>query len=177
MDDFSGDLQAWTVDGGTWAIEAGALEQHDDAASATLIYVPGFDDLADLRLQASTTAVSGDVGGAVELVARIDPTNPGNRYWCGFQPADGYLIVRIDANYLKVSDPIDFQVDLSQTPDYDPAASHTLHFELLGTMLHCWVEGVVGADATASDDTYTHGMFGLKTYQQRARFDDVAVCP
>jgi hypothetical protein len=176
-DDFSGDLRAWTVDGGTWAIDAGALEQQDETASAALIYVPGFADLADQRLQATTTAVSGDVGGALELAARIDPANPGNRYWCGFQPADGYLIVRVDANYLKVNDPIAFQVDLSQTPNYDPAASHTLHFELQGTTLHCWVEGVVGADATTSDGTYTQGLFGLKTYLQRARFDDMAVCP
>jgi hypothetical protein len=175
-DDFSGDLADWSIGSGTWAIQGGALAQLDALAATTLIYVPSVD-LDDQRLQTTITMVSGDTSGAVELVARIDPDNPGNRYWCAFQPSDGWLVIRAEANYVKVAEPVAFQVDLGQTPGYSATASHVMRFDVVGTTLHCWVEGVVGADATTSDALYTHGAPGVKTYLKHALFDDFVVCP
>jgi hypothetical protein len=175
-DDFSGDLGQWQIDSGTWSIQGGALAQLDPLAGTTLIYVPDVV-LGDQRLQATTTMVSGATGGAIELVARIDPDNPGNRYWCAFQPSDGWLVIRAEADYLKLAEPVAFQVDLAQTPGYSATASHVMHFDVVGTTLHCWVEGVVGADATTSDGLYTQGSVGLKTYLKHALFDDFTVCP
>ena len=177
FDDFGSGLADWQADSGNWTIENGALVQQDEQSGQPTIRVPAFPTLADQRLRATTKAVSGPTNGAIQLVARIDPSNPGNRYWCAFQPWDGWFIIRVEANYLTVNDPVAFQVNLSLTPGYSPTASRVMHFDVVGTMLKCWVEGVVGADATTSDGLYTQGAFGLKTYYQRVSFDDVTVCP
>jgi hypothetical protein len=176
-DDFGLGLADWQIDSGSWVVENGTLVQQEELSGAPTIWMPSFSNLADHRLRATTKAVSGALYGAIQLVARIDPNNPGNRYWCAYQPWDGWLIIRVEANYQTVNDPVSFQVNLSQTAGYSPTDSRVMHFEVVGTMLHCWVEGVVGADATTSDGTYTQGGFGLKTYFQRVSFDDVTACP
>lgn len=175
-DDFSGDLSAWQAMNGTWEIDGGALVQQDETVPETQIFVPSFGELTDYRVQVTTTMVDGATENTTELVARIDPQNPGNRYWCGFQVSAGRIIIRVDANYQKVIDTNNTVVDLTQTPGYSPTAPHVMNFEVIGNALHCWVEGVVGADVTGLDNTYESGTFGLKTYLQHASFDDVVVC-
>ena len=178
FDDFSGNLSKWQVDSGSWAIESGALAQTDPLAATTLIFATGdTNNLTDQRIQALTTLVAGDTSGAIELVARIDPASPGNRYWCAFQPSDGWLVIRVEANYVKVADIVEFQVDLTDTPGYVATDPHMMHFDVVGTQLHCWVDGVVGAEAIVSNGTYDKGTFGAKTYVKHARFDDFTVCP
>lgn len=177
FDDFGSGLADWQIESGSWGIENGALVQQDKSLGTPTIRVPSFPNLADHRLSATITPLSGALYGAVQLVARIDPNNPGNRYWCAFQPWDGWLIIRVEANYQTVNDPVSFQVNLSQTPGYTPTDTRVMHFDVVGTTLKCWVEGVVGADATTSDGTYAQGTFGLKTYFQSVSFDDVTACP
>src|SRR6185436_13613716 len=101
-DDFSGGLGQWQAGLGDWQLEDGGVAQVNDAQPETLLYVPATANYGDIRLQAKTRMVSsGGSDGTTELVARADPNNPGNRYWCGFQHSTGWLIIRPDANYLK----------------------------------------------------------------------------
>jgi hypothetical protein len=62
-------------------------------------------------------------------------------------------------------------------PGYAPTMTVTMNVEAVGSSIRCWLEEIPAADLTVTDDAYTTGAVGFKTYQIAAAYEGLRVCP
>src|SRR5262249_17723451 len=117
----------------------------------------------------------GGIAGAMELAFRLDAAMPRAQYFCNWEPYDGnFLVETSDAN-ANVSVLVLKYIDPMTIPNYDPKMYVTMHVNVAGSTIHCWLEEVTDADITLSDPTHATGTFGVKTYAMGTAFDFVRV--
>ena len=165
----------WHLDSGTWS-ESGGQANETSASGGTAIWVNGFDTATDYEVvttaRARSTPTNDD---ALEIAIRVSKTPTSYRYQCSWEPGDKFLRL-FDVPRTRTND-----VDLPIAQSFDPLQSFTIHARITGATLHCWVDGVIGADATV---TFTAGQlgnglgagtFGLATYNLAGAFDYIHV--
>jgi hypothetical protein len=167
----------WDLDSGSWGEALGNFSE-TISTGGTAVWVNGFATATDYKVTVAATAqantpVSDD---ALEIVVRVTNDPNHTRYQCSWEPGD---------KTLRIFDvPRTHTNDLDGAPSaqaLDPFGTYTIHANVTGKTIHCYVDGVVTADLTLqlTDAQIAAGLgmgtFGLGTYNQSVAFDYIRV--
>ena len=115
---------------------------------------------------------------AIEIAVRVMNDANHTRYQCSWEPGDKTLrLFDVPRTHTNDVDGAPSQQTL------DPLGTYTIHADVTGRTIHCYVDGVVTANVTIqlSDAQLAAGLgegsFGLATYNQSAAFDYIRVTP
>jgi hypothetical protein len=176
-EEFDGDLSKWSVNGGTWAIKNGSVEQTNATAATATLLVQESGLPTDYRLVTRARQASGSASGALELTFRVSTSPATSQYLCNWQPNDGYLYVAaVENDYPKA---LFVNTAVPLPPDYDPLAQFTLEARIEGSALRCRVCELPDADFTVPNavPALSGSAFGLKTFQMAGAFDYLRAFP
>jgi hypothetical protein len=178
-DEFGGAAMSasWLLSNGTW-MQGGGEATETSSAGGTMIWVNGFDTATDYEVVvgARMTGATPVSDNAMEVLVRVSATTMNYHEQCSWEPGDKFLRI-FDVPRTRTND-LDSAM-ITQT--IDPLGSYTMHARMVGATLHCWVDGVAGADLTLTftgtqlANGESAGSFGVGTYNHTVAFDYIRV--
>ena len=166
-DDFeTGAAKSWTTSGGTWAVTQDGSHVYAQQASGTgssvLLSAAGSTTWTDQIIEVRVKVLSFG-GSSSSYFAAIYGRFTGADYYALVLRSDGKLAIRKDKSTLGSA------VDAGIVA----GTWYTLRFEIVGTTLKAYVDGVLKDSET--DATLSAGGIALGTINATAEFDDVRV--
>jgi hypothetical protein len=175
-DEFDGDLAKWSTYGtGSWSVSGGEARQSDDTAALSFIYAPSTSTFTDFHLVSKMRMyMTSPAGGALELTFRVTTTPSLKQYFCNWEPDSGNFIIMYS---MGVATTVLAQttVNLSLVSGYSDVMPVTMHADVQGTKIHCFLEEIPSADLTVLDSQFAVGSVGAKVYKIAGAYDYVRV--
>jgi hypothetical protein len=177
-DDFdSTGLPGWTVVGGDWSQASGEARQSDDEANPSFMIAGELASTRSFRATTRMRQISGASGGAMEICFRTNPADPGDQYFCNWEPNSAQMVLMRGFSDFGTMSLSELNLDLEDSPGWDPFRTFTMVLEVDGSSFRCWIEEVPGTEITAVDSSLAQGAVGLKTYRMATAYEYLEVCP
>lgn len=153
---------AWTPVGGSWSVSGGEYQQSSTAGAA--LAVTGAPVWSDYAVQAKVKNVASGTG-TIGLAGRYQDTS--NYYFVTFdRVANNFKL------YRKVGG-TNTQLGVTYADTWTVGSVKTIKLSFAGTSVRVSVDG--SEVIAATDATFVRGSAALRTYQNGASFDDVAI--
>jgi hypothetical protein len=166
-DDFEDGLtDKWVTSGGTWAIATDGTKVYTQTATGTgsslLVSAAGSTTWTDQIVEAKIK-ITAFGGQSTSYFAGIFARYNGSTYYSVLLRSDGKLVIRDGTS--SISNAVAASIVTGTT--------YTVRFELVGSSLKAYLNGVLQASVT--DATHTSGGIAIATVNATAEFDDIKV--
>lgn len=113
----------------------------------------------------------------MEICFRTNPADPGDQYFCNWEPNSAQMVLMRGFSDFGTMSLSELNLDLEDSPGWDPFRTFTMVLEVDGSSFRCWIEEVPGTEITAVDSSLAQGAVGLKTYRMATAYEYLEVCP
>jgi hypothetical protein len=166
-DDFEDGLtDKWVTSGGTWAIATDGTKVYAQTATGTgsnlLVSAAGSTAWTDQIVEAKIK-ITAFGGQSTSYFAGIFARYNGSTYYSVLLRSDGKLVIRDGTS--SITNAVAASIVTGTT--------YTVRFELVGSSLKAYLNGVLQASVT--DATHTSGGVAIATVNATAEFDDIKV--
>lgn len=177
-DDFDAPgLPGWTVVAGDWSQSGGEAIQSNDVVNLSFMFADELGGTGDFRATTRMRQTSGSRGGALEICFRTNPSEPGEQYFCNWEPNNAQMVLMRGDAVFGTRSLQELDLDVESSPGWDALRTFTMVLEVEGNRFRCWIEEVPGTEIVAVDRSYDVGAVGLKTYQMAGAYEYLEVCP